>query len=60
MKLSDAKKLLIDTLKENESIHYVVGYLSDAYLAPQDDDTEKYVVTQTLAKYGINVEIEAV
>ena len=58
MKLSDAKRLLIDTLKEKESIHYVVGYLSNSYLAPQDDDTEKYIVTETLAKYGINVEIE--
>lgn len=58
MTLTEAKKLLIDTLKEKESIHYVVGYLSNSYLAPQDDDTEKYIVTETLAKYGINVEIE--
>lgn len=58
MKLSDAKKLLIETLKEKESVHYLLGWLSNSYLAPQDDDTEKYVVTQTLAKYGINVEIE--
>ena len=58
MKLYDAKKLLIETLKEKESVHYLLGWLSNSYLAPQDDDTEKYVVTQTLAKYGINVEIE--
>ena len=58
MTLTEAKKLLIDTLKEKESIHYVVGYLSNSYLAPQDDDTEKYIVTETIAKYGINVEIE--
>lgn len=58
MKLSEAKKLLIETLKEKESLHYTLGWLTNSYLAPQDDDTEKYVVTQTLAKYGINVEIE--
>ena len=58
MKLSDAKKLLIETLKEKESVHYLLGWLSNSYLAPQDDDTEKYVVTKTLAKHGINVEIE--
>lgn len=58
MTLYEAKKLLIETMKEKESIHYVVGYLSNSYYAPQDDDTEKYIVTKTLAKYGINVEIE--
>ena len=58
MKLYDAKKLLIETLKEKESVHYLLGWLSNSYLAPQDDDTEKYVVTKTLAKHGINVEIE--
>lgn len=58
MTLYEAKKLLIETMKEKESIHYVVGYLSNSYYAPQSDETEKYIVTQTLAKYGINVEIE--
>lgn len=58
MTLYEAKKLLIETLKEKESLHYTLGWLTNSYLAPQDDDTEKYVVTQTLAKYGINVEIE--
>lgn len=58
MKLSEAKDLLIKTLREKESIHYVLGWLTNSYLAPQDDDTEKFVVTKQLAKYGINVEIE--
>lgn len=58
MKLSEAKDLLIKTLREKESVHYVLGWLTNSYLAPQDNETEKYVVTQTLAKYGINVEIE--
>lgn len=58
MTLTEAKKLLIETFKEKESLHYALGWLTNSYLTPQDDDTEKYVVTQTLAKYGINVEIE--
>ena len=58
MKLQEAKMLLIDTLKEKESIYYVVGYLSNAYYYPQSDETEKHVVTSTLAVYGINVEVE--
>lgn len=58
MKLSDAKKLLIDTLKEKESVPYLFGWLTNSYLAPQSDEAESYIVTKTLAKYGINVEIE--
>ena len=58
MTLTEAKMLLIETLKEKESIYYVVGYLSNAYYYPQSDDAEKHVVTSTLAVYGINVEIE--
>lgn len=60
MKLSDAKKLLIETLKEKESVHYLLGWLSNSYLAPQDDDTEKYVITKTLNKYGIDIDVEGV
>lgn len=58
MKLSEAKDLLIKTLREKESVHYLLGWLTNSYLAPQDDDTEKCVVTQTLAKYGVKIEIE--
>lgn len=58
MRLSEAKELLIKTLREKESIHYVLGWLTNSYLAPQDDDTEKFVVTKQLAKYGVKIEIE--
>lgn len=58
MTFTEAKELLIKTLREKESVNYVLGYLTNSYLAPQDDDAEKYIVTQTLSKYGINVEIE--
>lgn len=60
MKLSDAKKLLVETLKEKESIHYTLGWLSNSYYAPQDDNTEVYVIVNTLKKYGIDIDIEGV
>lgn len=60
MRLTDAKKLLVETLKEKESLHYALGWLSNSYYAPQDDITEAYVITKTLNKYGIDIDIEGV
>lgn len=58
MKLHEAKELLIKTMRERESVNYVLGWLTNSYLVPQCDETEEYVVVKTLANYGIDVKIE--
>ena len=60
MKLSEAKKLMVETMRERESIHYVLGWLSNSYYIPQDDNIEANVVVKTLKGYGIDIDIEGV
>lgn len=54
-KLSDyeLKKLLIKTMKEHESIHYVLGWLEMSYCCPTTPDTERDVAIKQLKAYGV-------
>lgn len=55
MTLTEAKKLLIDTMMEKESIHYVLGWLQHSYYYKYDDEIEMAVVTKQLKEYGVEV-----
>lgn len=58
MTLTEAKKLLIKTLREKESLHYTLGWLEQSYYQTSDDEIEAAVVTRQLAEYGIIIQIE--
>lgn len=58
MTLKEAKKLLIKTLREKESLHYTLGWLEQAYYQTSDDEIEAAVVTRQLAEYGIIIQIK--
>lgn len=60
MTLTEAKKLMIETMRERKGIHYVLGWLSNSYYSPQDDNIEANVVVKTLKGYGIDIDIEGV
>lgn len=51
--MSDAaiKSLLIDTMKERESLHYVIGWLRSTYCNPSLPDIERAVAIKQLREY---------
>lgn len=55
MTLTEAKKLLIETMMEKESLHFVLGWLQHSYYYKYDDETEMVVVTQMLKEHGVEV-----
>ena len=55
MTLTEAKKLLIDTMMEKESIHFVLGWLKSGYYHRFDDEIEMAVVKNALKEYGVEV-----
>ena len=55
MTLTEAKKLLIDTMMEKESIYFLLGWLKQCYCHKYDDEIEMAVVTHMLKEYGVEV-----
>lgn len=49
----ELKKLLIKTMKEHESIHYVLGWLEMSYYNPCPDEFERDVAIIKLKAYGV-------
>ena len=49
------KNLLIDTMKERESLHFVIGWLRSSYCNPTDADTERAVAIKQLKQYNSEV-----
>lgn len=47
------KSLLIDTMKERESLHYVIGWLRQSYCSPTHEDIERAVAIKQLESYGV-------
>lgn len=47
------KSLLIDTMKERESLHYVIGWLRSTYCNPSLPDIERAVAIKQLEAYGV-------
>lgn len=55
MTLTEAKKLLIETMREKESVHYVLGWLQHSYYYKHDDEIEMAVVLKQLKEYGVEI-----
>jgi len=53
MSTAAIKSLLIDTMKERESLHYVIGWLRSGYCTPADEDIERAVAIKQLESYGV-------
>jgi hypothetical protein len=49
------KNLLIDTMKERESLHYVIGWLRQSYCSPGPADIERVVAIKKLQEYNSEV-----
>jgi hypothetical protein len=49
----ELKKLLIKTMKEHESIHYVLGWLEMSYCSPFPIKTERELAIIKLKAYGV-------
>jgi hypothetical protein len=49
------KSLLIDTMKEHESLHYVIGWLRSGYCNPGPAEIERAVAIKQLKKYNSEV-----
>lgn len=49
----ELKKLLIKTMKEHESIHYVLGWLEMSYCSPFPLKTERDLAIIKLKAYGV-------
>jgi hypothetical protein len=47
------KSLLIDTMKERESLHFVIGWLRSSYCIPGPADIERVVAIKKLKEYGV-------
>jgi hypothetical protein len=53
MTTSEIKKMLIDKMLEQESVHYVLGWLKLSYFNPGDDALERAVAIKQLKEYGV-------
>lgn len=49
------KNLLIDTMKERESLHFVIGWLRSSYCSPAHADIERVVAIKKLQEYNSEV-----
>jgi hypothetical protein len=49
------KSLLIDTMKEHESLHFVIGWLRQSYCSPTHADIERVVAIKKLQEYNSEV-----
>ncbi len=49
------KNLLIDTMKERESLHFVIGWLRQSYCSPTHADIERAVAIKKLQEYNSEV-----
>jgi hypothetical protein len=49
------KNLLIDTMKEHESLHFVIGWLRSSYCNPNLPDIERSVAIKQLKQYNSEV-----
>ena len=49
----ELKKMLIKTMKERESIHYVLGWLEMSYCSPTLPEIERDVAIKQLKAYGV-------
>ena len=49
------KSLLIDTMKERESLHFVIGWLRESYCNPTHADIERAVAIKKLQEYNSEV-----
>lgn len=49
------KSLLIDTMKERESLHFVIGWLRESYCNPGPADIERVVAIKKLKEYNSEV-----
>jgi len=49
------KNLLIDTMKERESLHFVIGWLRQSYCSPTHADIERVVAIKKLQEYNSEV-----
>jgi hypothetical protein len=49
------KSLLIDTMKEHESLHFVIGWLRSSYCSPTHADIERVVAIKKLQEYNSEV-----
>ena len=47
------KSLLIDVMKERESLHYVIGWLRSTYCNPGLPEIERAVAIKQLKAYGV-------
>jgi len=52
MTSAEIKKMLIEKMLEQESIHYVLGWLKLAYFNPGDDELERDIAIKQLEQYG--------
>lgn len=53
MSTAAIKSLLIDVMKERESLHYVIGWLRQSYCSPTHEDIERAVAIKQLESYGV-------
>ena len=53
MSTTAIKNLLIDVMKERESLHYVIGWLRSGYCSPTHEDIERAVAIKQLKAYGV-------
>ena len=53
MSTTAIKNLLIDVMKERESLHYVIGWLRESYCSPTHEDIERAVAIKQLEEYGV-------
>lgn len=53
MSTAAIKSLLIDTMKERETLHYVIGWLRSSYCNPGLPDIERAVAIKQLESYGV-------
>jgi hypothetical protein len=49
------KSLLIDTMKERESLHFVIGWLRSSYCSPGPAEIERAVAIKKLQEYNSEV-----
>lgn len=51
MSTAAIKSLLIDVMKERETLHYVIGWLRSSYCSPTHEDIERAVAIKQLKAY---------
>ena len=53
MSTASIKNLLIDVMKQRESLEFVIGWLRNSYCFPCPSETERAVAIRQLKSYGM-------